>query len=131
MCNYYHLGGPGEKPGAARNLTLTQEAGGWVLRWLGPKEDSDIKSKDLSEELSDYDFSKQDDVRKNTSTTMQPPKTEIAPNNSTMKSNKEKLKEVESKFSREDILKAYKMMKLMKQNKIVKTEEDETKTLSQ
>ena len=39
----YHLGGPGEKPGAARNLTLTQEAGGWVLRWLGPKEDSDIK----------------------------------------------------------------------------------------
>ena len=38
-----HLGGPGEKPGAARNLTLTQEAGGWVLRWLGPKEDSDIK----------------------------------------------------------------------------------------
>lgn len=29
---------PGESPPAATNLTLTQEAGGWVLRWMGPKE---------------------------------------------------------------------------------------------
>ena len=36
--------GPGEKPVAATNLTLTQEAGGWVLRWIGPNE------KDLTEE---------------------------------------------------------------------------------
>ncbi len=28
----------GQRPPAAHNLTLTQEAGGWVLRWLGPKE---------------------------------------------------------------------------------------------
>merc|ERR1719223_1291251 len=29
---------PGERPPPATNLTLTQEAGGWVLRWEGPKE---------------------------------------------------------------------------------------------
>jgi hypothetical protein len=28
----------GERPTAATNITLTQEAGGWVLRWDGPKE---------------------------------------------------------------------------------------------
>ena len=28
---------PGEAPGPATNLTLDQEAGGWVLRWIGPK----------------------------------------------------------------------------------------------
>ena len=28
----------GERPPPATNLTLTQEAGGWVLRWEGPKE---------------------------------------------------------------------------------------------
>lgn len=33
------LDGPlGERPTAATNITLTQEAGGWVLRWDGPKE---------------------------------------------------------------------------------------------
>ena len=37
---YYNQDGPGPKPGAATNLTLTQEAGGWVLRWIGPKEES-------------------------------------------------------------------------------------------
>ena len=43
-CVYINLcaDGPGEKPGAATNLTLSQEAGGWVLRWLGPKEDTGI-----------------------------------------------------------------------------------------
>ena len=93
-------------------------------------EDNTSKSKELSEELSDYDFSRKDDVENNAST-MQPNKFEISSNNSTTKSNKEKLKEVESKFSREEILKAYKMMKLMKQNKIVKSEEDDTKNVSQ
>ena len=29
---------PGERPPPATNLTLNQEAGGWVLRWEGPKE---------------------------------------------------------------------------------------------
>ena len=29
---------PGEAPDPATNLTLTQEAGGWVLRWIGPKD---------------------------------------------------------------------------------------------
>lgn len=33
---------PGEAPGAATNLTLTQEAGGWVLRWVGPPDDSKL-----------------------------------------------------------------------------------------
>jgi len=89
------------------------------------KEDSDIKSKELSEELSDYDFSNKEGVDKNASA-LQPKQTEVASNNSTIKSNKEKLKEVESKFSREEILKAYKMMKLMKENKTVKSEEDDT-----
>ena len=28
---------PGERPPPATNLTLTQEAGGWVLRWAGPE----------------------------------------------------------------------------------------------
>ena len=28
---------PGEAPGPATNLTLEPEAGGWVLRWIGPK----------------------------------------------------------------------------------------------
>merc|ERR1719188_279006 len=30
---------PGEAPGPATNLTLDQEAGGWVLRWIGPKKE--------------------------------------------------------------------------------------------
>lgn len=29
---------PGERPPPATNLTLTQEAGGWILRWEGPKD---------------------------------------------------------------------------------------------
>ena len=29
---------PGEAPPPATNLTLSQEAGGWVLRWEGPKD---------------------------------------------------------------------------------------------
>lgn len=33
---------PGEAPGPATNLTLTQEAGGWVLRWLGPPDESKL-----------------------------------------------------------------------------------------
>ena len=35
--------GSGDGPGTASNLTLSQEAGGWVLRWIGPKEDTDIR----------------------------------------------------------------------------------------
>ena len=31
-----------EKPGAPHGLNLTQEAGGWVLRWFGPKDDSKV-----------------------------------------------------------------------------------------
>ena len=60
---FYHQGGPGEKPGAATNLTLTQEAGGWVLRWVGPKEDT---AKDIiyytieyTEDPQVWDFTKQ------------------------------------------------------------------------
>ena len=30
---------PGQAPGPATNLTLEPEAGGWVLRWIGPKDD--------------------------------------------------------------------------------------------
>eukprot|EP00095_Tigriopus_kingsejongensis_P006307 snap_masked-scaffold61_size441589-processed-gene-2.1 protein:Tk06307 transcript:snap_masked-scaffold61_size441589-processed-gene-2.1-mRNA-1 annotation:"protein turtle isoform x8" len=33
---------PGEAPPAAQNLSLTQEAGGWVLRWQGPKDDPSL-----------------------------------------------------------------------------------------
>ena len=48
-------------------------------------------------------------------------------NNSTIKSNKERMKEVESKFSKAEILKAYKLMKQMKKNQNVKLEEQDTK----
>jgi len=34
--------GNAEKPGAPHGLNLTQEAGGWVLRWFGPKDDSKV-----------------------------------------------------------------------------------------
>ncbi|XP_040573911.1 protein turtle isoform X4 [Lepeophtheirus salmonis] len=34
---------PGERPAPATNLTLNQEAGGWVLRWITPKEDPPIQ----------------------------------------------------------------------------------------
>jgi hypothetical protein len=33
---------PGEAPQPATNLTLTPEAGGFVLRWVGPKEDPNL-----------------------------------------------------------------------------------------
>ena len=29
---------PGERPPPANNLTISQEAGGWVLRWQGPED---------------------------------------------------------------------------------------------
>ena len=41
---YLCTDGPGEGPGAATNLTITQEAGGWVLRWVGPKDDKEDSS---------------------------------------------------------------------------------------
>ena len=35
---------PGERPPPAINLTMSQEAGGWVLRWQGPEQESDKES---------------------------------------------------------------------------------------
>ena len=35
-------GNAADRPGAPTGLNLTQEAGGWVLRWSGPKDDSKV-----------------------------------------------------------------------------------------
>ena len=41
---------PGERPPPARNLNISQEAGGWVLRWEGPGSDGDSDDSEGAED---------------------------------------------------------------------------------
>ena len=87
-------------------------------------EESTSQDITLGEQLSEYDFTQDAETNKSSNHLNN---IVVPSNNSTIKSNKERMKEVESKFSKAEILKAYKLMKQMKKNQNVKLEEQDTK----
>ena len=87
-------------------------------------EESTSQDITLGEQLSEYDFTQDAETNKSS---IHLNNIVLPSNNSTIKSNKERMKEVESKFSKAEILKAYKLMKQMKKNQNVKLEEQDTK----